>query len=371
MNKVTTGRVMLWAAGIFIVALGFVFFWLIRNVVFLLFVSLLVATGIEPVVNWLRKRGPFSRSTGVLAVYLLIFGVLALIFFLAIPPLITEARQLVSNLTDPNQIKDYISHIDNEVLRNIANSAYENSGNIIQSLQLDSKALSIGLGLFETLFSLATLFVIVFYWINEKPAIRRFILSFVPEDQRPRGYTIWESVEKKLGAWLRGQLVLMIFIGALAGIGYTVMGLKFAFVLAVFAGLTELVPIIGPYLGGAPAVLIALTQSVTLAIIVMVYIVILQLIEGNVLVPRVMESAVGVSPLTVIIGILIGTTLAGIGGALIAVPIAAAIQVIVNNILSYNAQPEPSPDVEAAAANTGKALNLATKRNEQENQPSG
>ncbi len=175
--------------------------------------------------------------------------------------------------------------------------------------------------------------VIAFYWLTERSSFKRFVFSLVPVDKKARARLLWDSVEEKLGAWVRGQLALMIFIGVLAGIGYTIMGLNFALALAVFAGLTELIPLVGPYLGGAPAILVALTQSLNLALVVIGYIVVLQLVEGNVLVPRIMEKAVGVSPLTVIVGILIGATLAGIGGALLAVPIAAAIQVTVNNLM--------------------------------------
>src|SRR4051812_22682282 len=131
LKQVTTRRVMGWAAGVFVVALGFWFLWLIRSVLFLVFLSLLVATGIEPIVNWLRKRGPFSRSTGILAIYFLVFGLLALILFLAIPPLAQEGQQLVAKFSDPQQLKGIIANIDNDFLRNIATSAYENAGTIL------------------------------------------------------------------------------------------------------------------------------------------------------------------------------------------------------------------------------------------------
>jgi predicted PurR-regulated permease PerM len=363
-RRVTTPRIMLWTAGVAIVLLGFAFLWLIQNVLFLIFVSLLVATGIEPLVNKLRAKGPFSRSTGILFVYSIIFGTLALVIYLAVPPLIAEGQRLAAAFGDPQKIKASISSIDNSFLRDTLTTAYENAGSILQSVAFNSQTLNIGLSLFEIVFSTATVFVIAFYWLTEKLHIKRFIFSLVPRDKRAQSNTVWENVETRLGAWMRGQLVLMLFIGVLAGVGYTIMGLKFAFALAVFAGLAELIPIIGPFLGGAPAVLIALTQDLTTTIIVVIYIVILQLVEGNVLVPRIMEKAVGVSPLTVIIGILIGSTIAGIGGALLAVPVAAAVQVLVNNLLSYNSETNNSVDA-AASINTGKGLELAAKAEEQ------
>lgn len=367
-RRVTTPRIMLWTAGVVIVLLGFAFLWFIHNVLFLIFVSLLVATGIEPLVNKLRAKGPFSRSTGILFVYSVIFGLLALVIYLAVPPLITEGQRLAAAFSDPQKIKASISSIDNSFLRDTLTTAYENAGSILKSVAFNSQTLNIGLSLFEIVFSTATVFVIAFYWLTEKHHIKRFIFSLVPRDKRARSNAIWENVEDKLGAWMRGQLVLMLFIGVLAGIGYTILGLKFAFALAVFAGLAELIPIIGPFLGGAPAVLIALTQDLTTTIIVLIYIVVLQLVEGNVLVPRIMEKAVGVSPLTVIIGILIGSTIAGIGGALLAVPVAATVQVVINNVLSYSAETTNPGEAAASAGDTGKALEMAAKSEEQKNQ---
>jgi predicted PurR-regulated permease PerM len=138
------------------------------------------------------------------------------------------------------------------------------------------------------------------------------------------------------------------------------MGLKYALVLALIAGLLEVVPIVGPYLGAVPAVLVALTQDVRLALVVSVYIVVIQLVEGYVLVPRVMAKTVGVSPLTVVLGLLVGATLGGLSGALVAVPVAAALQVILQHLLAPDE--EPAAEVQdsgradpAAAAAPGRS----------------
>ncbi len=371
--NVTARRVAVWTATIVLVLLGFEFMWLIRNVIFLIFLSILLATGIEPLVRWLRK-GPFNKGTGILVVYTLIFGILAAVLYLTVPPLIEEVQRLIAGFTNPQTAKDAIAHIDNDFVRGIASSFYDNAGNLLQSVQPSAaggaatSALSVGLSVFETLFSAITVFVIAFYWLTERPLIKRFVFAFVSEDKRARGRTLWDSVEGKLGAWVRGQLLLMLFIGVLSGVGYTLMGLKFAFALAVFAALTELIPMVGPYIGGAPAVLIALTQSPTLALLVLGYIVVLQLIEGNILVPRIMESAVGVTPLTVIVGILIGSTLMGIGGALLAVPVAAAIQVIFNNIVSFGSEAATTQEAVTASNNTGDAIQIAATSKERENE---
>ncbi len=335
MEKITPGKIALWSATIILVVLGFVFLWLIRSTLFVVFLSILFATGIEPVVRWLR-RGPFTRSTGILAVYTLIMGAFALLLYLTIPPLIDEANRLIANFTNPESAKASIAQIDNSFFRDITTQIYNAFNDMSRNFKFNADTLSIGLTVLEALFSGITVFVIAYYWLTERTMLKRFVFSLIPEQKRPNARTLWVNVEDKLGAWTRGQLLLMVFIGVLAGVGYTIMGLKYALVLAVFAGITELIPLVGPYIGGAPAVLIALTQNVALAIIVAVYILVLQLVEGNVLVPRIMNNALGVTPLTVIIGILVGSTLAGIAGALLAVPIAATIQVIFTTIQTNN-----------------------------------
>jgi predicted PurR-regulated permease PerM len=357
-EQISARKVAIWTATVILVILGFEFLWLIRDVLFLIFLSILLATGIEPAVKWLR-RGPFNRGTGILIVYSFIIGILALIAYLTIPPIIEEGRNLISGFTNPQTAQDSINKIDNGFFRGLASSAYQSASSIIQNFKPDAETLNLGLTFVGTVFSAITVFVIAFYWLTERATVKRFLFSFASDSKRPQIRLTWDSVEEKLGAWVRGQLTLMLFVGVLAGVGYTVFGVKYSLALGAFAALAEVIPLVGPYIGGAPAVLIALTQSSTLALVVIVYIIIVQLVEGNVLVPRIMEKAVGVSPLTVIIGILIGSTLMGIGGALLAVPVTAAIQVIFNNVLSFGSEATPYDQAVAGSIDSSKAMSIA------------
>lgn len=360
-------RIAMYTASAILVLIGFIFLYLIRNVIFLIFISILLATSIEPLVNRLR-RGPFSRGTGILVIYTAIMAVLAGIIILTVPPLIDEGSRAVAGLSDQQKTDAAIQQsMGTGWLGNVVMNGYHSVRDLINNPKTVENGISVGLTVFEIIFSAVTVFVIAFYWLSERPVIKRVIFSFIKEERRPRGRQLWDSVEEKLGSWVRGQVILMLFIFLMDLIGYTVVGLKFAFALAVFAGIAELVPLVGPYIGGAPAILIALTQSPTLAIVIAIYIVIIQLVEGNILVPRIMEKAVGVSPLTVIVGILIGSTLYGILGALLAVPIAAAIQVIFNNVTSFSSD-APTPEAAAAATNTKAAVLEATRTNEQRRQ---
>ena len=349
-------RVALYTMAIVLVLVGFAFVWTIRNVIFLIFLSILLATAIEPLVKRLR-RGPFSKGQGILIVYSVIILMLAGLLFLTIPPLVDEATRIVSNF--PQYITDARTWANTKlgeplrgsvlsVLDTLSGKPATGEGTKLPA-NVPESALGIGLSVLEAVFSFVTVFVIAFYWLTERPTIKRSVIMVAPNKRRNMFREVWDAVEEKLGGWVRGQLLLMIFIGVADAIFYTIFGLHYALVLAVFAGLAEIIPIIGPYVGGVPAILVALTQGADTALIIAAYIVVVQLIEGNLLVPRIMERSVGVSPLTVIVGILIGSTLAGIAGALVAVPIAAAIQVTIVTINARNnAQDAQTPGSAAA-----------------------
>ena len=156
----------------------------------------------------------------------------------------------------------------------------------------------------------------------------------MPTHQARNVNTVWMEVEEKLGGWVRGQMILMLAVGSAATVGYMVIGLPNPILLGVLAGAFEIVPMLGPFLAFAPAVLVALAIDPPKAIIVVVlFALVVQQIESNVLLPRVMKHTVGVSPLTVLLGILVGSVLAGLPGAFVAVPVAGAIQVILAHVL--------------------------------------
>jgi predicted PurR-regulated permease PerM len=178
---------------------------------------------------------------------------------------------------------------------------------------------------------LLTTLVIAFYYLMEKNWLRQLALDQLRPSNREHVARILESVDSKVGDWMRGQLVLMLVIGLSATIAYGVLGIRFWPLLGLWAGLTELIPIVGPWLGGIPAVIIALTQGWDKALITVGVIVLLQSLENYVLVPRVMRGAVGLTPMTVFLAILAGTQFLGILGAVLAIPVAAAIQVLLSD----------------------------------------
>src|SRR5690606_15417168 len=147
------------------------------------------------------------------------------------------------------------------------------------------------------LFGLVSTFVIGFYYLMEKQLFRKLALDLIDPEDPEWVNTIWDNVEAKLGDWLRGQLLLMVIIGTCAGTFYAIVDVRFWLLLALVAGLTEAIPIIGPWIGGIPAVMLALVDSWEKAIVVAVFLGLLQLLENTIIVPRVMRGTIGLSPL--------------------------------------------------------------------------
>jgi predicted PurR-regulated permease PerM len=176
--------------------------------------------------------------------------------------------------------------------------------------------------------------VVTFYYLMEKAFIRKLVLSQIDPRRQPRVERIWQDVEHKVGGWMRGQLFLCLIIGTIATVSYGALGIRFWPLLGLWAGLTEIIPIVGPWIGGVPAVIVALTQGWDKALLVAAVIIGMQTLENWFLVPRVMRGAVGLTPLTVFLAILAGTQFLGITGAVLAIPIAAAIQVILTDIFA-------------------------------------
>ncbi len=334
-NRVPLGEILRGSLVLLAIGIGAYLMYRIQEILFLLFVAVLLATAIEPLVNRLR-RGPFNRGTGVLVVYTTIIVILGVPAYLVLPNVASQFGSFMETIPERiDVLRPQIQTVVPRPLQRSVEGALDQIGGGLRSpaAPAQDQIVQAGETAAHTVLSFFSVFVLAFYWLLERASIKRIILRTVrPQDARSVN-TVWLEVEEKLGGWVRGQLMLMLAIGVMAGIGYTVIGLPNAVLLAVMAGLLEIIPMIGPFLAFTPAVIVGLFIDPSHAVIVAVYALIIQQIESNILVPRVMGHTVGVSPLTVLLGILIGSSLAGLPGAFLAVPIAGAVQVIIAHLL--------------------------------------
>ncbi|MFI5266737.1 MAG: AI-2E family transporter [Chloroflexota bacterium] len=336
------------------VLLGLFVLYLIRPVLIILVVSIIFAQAISPLVLQLRRFGA-RRAPAVLAIYMVILAAIAALGWFLWQAISSQVGTLVSGLPEMQQkLQQLAAGIPFDSLRESVQAMLSSSAPTVQPGEAVPGVVNTLRALVEGVFAAFSVFVVTFYWISERLTIRRTMLRLLPARHAERGLNIWDDVEAKLGMWVRGQLLVMLCIGAAFAIGLGLLGVKFWLLLAVFAALAEIIPLAGPYIGTIPAILVALTQGVQLAGIVAGFGVLVQLLENNILVPRIMGHATGVSPLTVILGILIGATLMGIPGALLAVPLAAAIQVLLTDLEVLSDDDEPLADIaeqrEAVAA---------------------
>jgi predicted PurR-regulated permease PerM len=307
----------------------------VQLVMVLVLLSVLFATVIERPVGVLeRKRIP--RAFSILSVYIAIIGVITLGSMLVAPTIEEEADRFRADApVQLTELRDRWREGGNGFLSGTGADALDRAIKQFDDPSAPPQQLTIGIvaGTVGAVVGTLAVLVMAFYYLMEKQFLRTIVISQVGSQNRERVARVWDSVEAQVGRWMRGQLTLCLIIGTASLIGYGAMDIRFWPLLGLWAGLTEIVPIIGPWIGGIPAVIIAMTQSWDKALMVTIFVVLLQLTENTVLVPKVMKGAVGLSPLTVFVAILAGTQYLSVAGALLAIPVAAAVQVIITDYL--------------------------------------
>ena len=302
-----------------------------------LFVAVLLSSAVQPLVTRLERRanGRLTRSGAALAVYAAIV-VLAIGFvIILLPVLIEQVSALWSSVPDLYaSLRSRMIASDSESLHRIAGYLPEridpSAGASLDSL---SVALA-GLGrLASGLLTAAGILVLSYAWSVSGDRTVRSLLLFLPPERRPEAAELVEEATLKLAAFVRGQLILCGAVGALAFLAYTIIQLPHAAALAVMAGLFEAIPLIGPTLGAVPAALVAFTVDPVLVLWVGLATLVIQVAENYILVPRVMDRSVGVHPFVTILSIAAFGAVMGIPGALLAIPLAALIQLLLEHFV--------------------------------------
>jgi predicted PurR-regulated permease PerM len=345
----TFGRVV-WATLVLIsVILGFWLFYRFNQVIFTLFIAIVIGTVIRPAVAWLNRRG-LPQSVGVIFVYLMLFLLLAG-FLLLLFPLISEQSTTIAavlpeyyqNLrqwvtTHPNQFLASLSEFLPAALPNLRLRPVQQTGP--EMLASAGQVAGYVTSLAGIIFIAIMILALAFYWTLEGPRIIQSFLLVIPQTQRESISELISAMESKVGFYMVGQAILCTVIGIMALIAYLLIGLPNALVLALIAGVLEAVPMIGPLLGAVPAALVALSIAPDKLIWVIVATVAIQQVENSLLVPRIMKKAVGVNPFVTLLALFAFSTLFGLAGALMAIPMAAIIQLALNHFVFKQATVE-------------------------------
>ena len=306
------------------------------SVLLLLFVAILLGAALEPIVGWLRERLPVVGRAGTILVVYATFLVAVIAFaFIVIPAALGQAERILNELPAFfAEVRTSAERLRPAALSQSATALVDSVAKVFEPAPPPDpdEVVEVGTAVAEAVAALATLLVLVFFWLVEHARLQRYVLAFLPASHRPGARAAWNDIETRLGLWVRGQLILMASIGVATGIAYTLLGLPGALLLALIAGLTEAIPIVGPLLGAIPAVLVAATVSPELAALVALIYLVLQVVEGSVLVPLVMRNTIGISPLLVIVSLLIGGAVGGLVGAFLAVPVAASVEIAISRL---------------------------------------
>jgi len=305
------------------------------KVFLLLFVSVLLASALEPMIGWLRERLRLGRVGTILVVYLAFFVVMVGLAFVVVPAAFNQGQRIIADLPPFfEQVRVWAADLRPRALGTSITALVDSVAEIFKSAPPPGpdEVVEVGTAVAEGVLFLFTMLAIVFFWLIEHARLQRYTLAFLPATRRKGARRAWNEIETRLGLWVRGQLILMGAMGAATGTVYTLLGLPGALLLGLIAALTEAIPIVGPLLGAIPAILVAATVSPQLALVVALIYLVLQLIEGNVLVPLVMRSTIGISPLLVLFSLLIGAQVGGLIGALLAVPLAASVEIVLQHL---------------------------------------
>lgn len=316
-----------------IIVIGIAFFvaWQIRSILISLLAAFVLMTGFAYIADWFHSRG-INKTVSAILAYSCLVAFLALLLFLIIPPLLVQVKGFVNNF--PFYIAKIQEIYDGRVIPQVDNSKVVNILSEKISSSLDD-VLSVFLNTISGVVNFLTVAVLSFYLLIERDKIKNNVFVLFPHLPKERVTKLAHKIEQKVGAWVRGELILMFVVGTVTYIGLSLLKVEYALPLAIIAGLLEAVPVVGPIVSSVPAILVALvTNPISVIGVIALYVVVQQL-ENNILVPEIMQAAVGLSPLLVILALLVGASLFGIVGAILAVPTLAISQVIVSDIIEH------------------------------------
>lgn len=343
------------------------FAWSVRNVLLLVIVSAILAAGLSPAIDAIsgyqpeRKLLRLPRAVAVLILYLALIAGIALIFVVIIPPLVEQTQSFIQQL--PKYIEDlrstvrsleesypFLQELNARLLQQLESSLGGLAGAFAQA----PSVLQFALGVVGGLLSVVLVLVLTLYLIVDAEHLRRGLLAILPQENRDLASAMMDRVRVKIGAWLVGQVLLSSIIGIASFIGLLILGVPYALLLAVIAGIGELIPIAGPVLSAVPAVLVAAFVSPLQGVLTVGLYIVIQQLESNVVAPQVMRRAVDLPAAIVIISILMGAEVQGLVGAIIALPIAAALTVVLQELIGLRDRRPPHLEGPSSTIAEGK-----------------
>lgn len=300
-------------------------FYFTRDVLIAVLLAIVISSALDPIVTFLEER-KIPRVLGVLGIYILVIAGFALIIYTVVPLALSELNTLISRLTELN-----VPLLGIEGLSQVVKALNESIGKLANLLISGSTSLLEAISRFLGGLALAvTVFVLSFYLTIDRDGIENFLKTILPPSYEDQVLDIYFRTKRKIGRWLQGQIFLSLSIGMSVFVALWLLDVKYSLILGILAGLLEIVPFVGPILSGAIAFLIALAQSFYSGIYVLIIFLVIQQLEGHLLVPAFMKLTTGLNPAMILISLLAGGKLFGFVGLILAVPAAVLVQEVIN-----------------------------------------
>lgn len=300
----------------------------IHQILLIVFVSFIFMSALLPMVEFLEKYN-IPRALSIFCIYILVFGSVGFGVSSIVPPLIVQSGRLVQNLPRYIQAISPYYQIDTQSV-------------VAQVAPLGENVFRVVVSIFSDMFTILTVLVVTFYLLLERKYLEMHLQKLFSKEKGEQVINTVHEVEYTLGAWVRGQLLLMLTIGVLTYVGLVFLRVDYALPLAIIAGLLEAVPVVGPIFSSIPAILISLTVSPFLGLTTAALYLLIQQTENHIIVPMVMRQAVGLSPLVTILAIMIGSKVAGVIGTILAIPVVVVLRAVILSVVSLRQKTEDS-----------------------------
>lgn len=314
------------------------FVYMIRDIVAMTLVAIFLAALIDPFAD-VFARWRIPRALAVIVVYFLGLVVISAVALVIVPPFLSEMSELVTALSPflPQATASF------DLGAWFTGSWSTGIGDVLTTIRSSGvadaipKLAAFGSSAVDIIFRLIVVLILAFYFIVERNSVSKSIGLIAPAEYQPFVTRIALKVREQMGFWLRGELALMVSIFILIYGSLSIIGVPYALVLALCAALLEIIPFIGPTVSAIPAIILAFTVSPVHALVTAGVYLVIQQIEGNILVPKIMQRVAGMNPIVTVLAVLIGARVGGIVGAILSIPLAMAIAVLLHEIFHKEA----------------------------------
>jgi predicted PurR-regulated permease PerM len=304
--------------------------WKLKLVIALIFLGVIIASAMRPSIEGLRRRG-VPRPAGLLLHYLVLFALVGLFLWLVVPRAIDQVQGALQADTKA-QIHREATH-SKGIRHEVLTAVDKRLRNLPRASELVHPAVEAGKKAFEAVLGIFFTFAVAAYWIFERGKTVDFVTSILARPKRKRVRDTWDLIDLKLGAFVRGELLLVVLVGTVLSIAFWAIGLPYFILVGAFAGIVEIVPVIGPIAAGALAVGVGLTESWQTGLAAGLCVLGVRIAEDYLIVPRVLGEAVGLSPLLVLVSVTAVGILFGGFAVILAVPLAAVLVTIVDVVV--------------------------------------